>query len=82
MLSRVDAKEITFRFEQDLLDVPQSLQQFGARKDGKRTLVVRYSPKEISAGHVIAMVQQNGLVITDISTDDRDLEDVFLQLTR
>ncbi len=82
LLSRVDAKEITFRFDQDLADVPQSLQQFGARKDGKRTLVVRYSPKDISAGQVISMVQQNGLVITDISTDDRDLEDVFLQLTR
>lgn len=82
LLSRVDAKEITFRFDQDLGEVPQSLQQFGARKDGKRTLVIRYSPKDISAGHVISMVQQNGLVITDISTDDRDLEDVFLQLTR
>ena len=82
LLSRVDAKEITFRFDQDLGEVPQLLQQFGARKDGKRTLVIRYSPKDISAGHVISMVQQNGLVITDISTDDRDLEDVFLQLTR
>ena len=51
-------------------------------KEGKRTLSFRYSPKDTNAGAIIEQVRAAGLVITDLSTDDRDLEDVFLHLTR
>ncbi|MDD3019359.1 MAG: ABC transporter ATP-binding protein [Alphaproteobacteria bacterium] len=82
LLSRVEAKEITLRLDRDLWDIPESLLRFSPQKEGKRTLAFRYSPKETNAGEIITAVQSAGLGIVDLSTDDRDLEDVFLQLTR
>ncbi|MCB1559437.1 MAG: ABC transporter ATP-binding protein [Alphaproteobacteria bacterium] len=82
LLSRVEAKEITLRFEQDIASIPESLLPLAPTKEGKRTLSFRYSPKDTNAGAIIEQVRAAGLVITDLSTDDRDLEDVFLHLTR
>jgi len=44
-------------------------------------LVITYSPDDISAGEIIARVQGAGIEILDITTQQSDLEDVFLQLT-
>ncbi|MBE2191206.1 MAG: ABC transporter ATP-binding protein [Alphaproteobacteria bacterium] len=82
LLSRVEAKEITLRLDRDLASIPESLLRFSPQKEGKRTLAFRYSPKETNAGEIITATQQAGLGIVDLSTDDRDLEDVFLQLTK
>jgi len=82
LLSRVEAKEITLRFEKDIASIPESLAALSPVKEGKRTLSFRYSPKDTNAGAIIEQVRAAGLVITDLSTDDRDLEDVFLHLTR
>ncbi|HRK98559.1 MAG: ABC transporter ATP-binding protein [Alphaproteobacteria bacterium] len=82
LLSRVEAKEITLRLDRDLASIPESLLRFSPQKEGKRTLAFRYSPKETNAGEIITATQQEGLGIVDLSTDDRDLEDVFLQLTK
>lgn len=82
LLSRVEAKEITLRLDRDLTEIPQSLLHLLPQKEGKRTLSFRYSPKDTTAGAIILAAQNAGLTIQDVSTDDRDLEDVFLQLTR
>jgi ABC-2 type transport system ATP-binding protein len=36
----------------------------------------------VNAGEVLAAVQREGLGIVDVSTQEADLEDVFLNLTR
>jgi ABC-2 type transport system ATP-binding protein len=45
-------------------------------------LVVRYQPSRDNINEVLAAVQQSGLVITDLSTKETDLEDIFLQLVQ
>lgn len=82
ILGRIDNKEIRIRMDRELTGIPDSLAGFKASQDGKRTLVVRYSPGEQSAGAIIEAVQAAGYGIADISTDESDLEDVFLQITR
>lgn len=82
LLSRVESKEIKLRLDQDIWEIPENLLRFSPRKEGKRTLVIRYAPKEIAAGEIIAAVGKANLSILDLSTDDSDLEDVFLHLTR
>ena len=42
----------------------------------------RYSPCEAVVGRMIALIQQAGYGITDISTGESDLEGVFLQMTQ
>ena len=40
------------------------------------------SPSQLSLGQMLLAVQVNGLNITDIVTQETELEDVFLQLTK
>jgi ABC-2 type transport system ATP-binding protein len=82
LLSRIEAKEIHFRLDRVVDIIPDALRAFHPVQQGKRTLVVRYSPNEHQAGAVIAAVQAAGYGIVDISTEESSLEDVFLKLTR
>lgn len=82
LLARLDNKEITFFLDREITSVPASLSGYHASLADPRTLKVRYAAKDVSAGQIIAAVQAAGLGIADLTTDQSDLEDVFLQLTR
>ncbi len=82
LVGRLDNKEIIFRLDREVWEVPPTLQAYAVTKDDPRTLRVRYSTKEVSAGKLIEAVQAAGLGIADLSTEESNLEDVFLQLTR
>ena len=49
------------------------------RADGR--LAVRYRPSEIPAGAILDAVRAAGLGLVDLTTEEADLEDVFLRLT-
>ena len=51
-----------------------------AKRDD-RVLEITYDKDRITAGQVMALVQEQGLVIEDVTTREADLEDVFVQLT-
>ena len=82
LLSRVDGKDVRFRLDRDIDALPASLSRWSPQIEGKRTLMVRFSPKENSVGEIIAAVHDAGYGISDLSTDERTLEDIFLKLTR
>ena len=46
-----------------------------------RALEVTYDKDRMSAGQVLAILQEQGLTIEDVTTREADLEDVFVQLT-
>ena len=80
--ARMEAKEIHFRLDRAITDLPESLKKLNPEQQGNRTLVIRYAPKEHSAGEIIAAVQGAGYGIADLSTQESNLEDLFLHLTR
>ena len=82
LLNRIDNKEITFHLDRKLSEVPDNLEKLAVCLKGDRDLVVRYSPAEHAAGHIISLIQDSGFGIADITTDQSDLEDIFLQLTK
>ncbi len=82
LLGRINNKEITFRLDREFDDVPEALKAFGAVKEGKRRVKILFSPEETEVGQMIDAIQKSGFGISDISTEDSDLEDVFLQITR
>lgn len=51
-----------------------------ARDDG--TIAVSYRARQTSAEDVLTMLRDNGVRIRDVRTEQADLEDVFLSLTR
>ncbi|WP_416884159.1 ABC transporter ATP-binding protein [Marivita sp.] len=50
------------------------------REDG--TIAVSYRARQTSAEDVLSMLRDNGVRIRDVRTEQADLEDVFLSLTR
>ncbi len=82
LLGRIESKEVRFILDREINDIPQSLQGWSPALEGKRTLKVRFSPKDHSVGEIIAAVQAAGYGIVDLSTNESQLEDVFLQMTR
>ena len=46
-----------------------------------RVLEVTYDRETTTAGQVLALIQQHGYAIEDVTTREADLEDVFVQLT-
>jgi ABC-2 type transport system ATP-binding protein len=82
LLSHMEAKEIHFRLDRPVSDIPEILKRFNPEQQGNRTLVIRYAPKDHEAGEIIAAVQGAGYGIADLSTQESNLEDLFLHMTR
>lgn len=81
LLARIDQKEITFRLDRPLGSLPLGLAPFSPVQQGRRSVTCRYSPGHDSVGPMIEAIQAAGCRIVDISTDENNLENVFLQLT-
>ena len=63
---------------------PNSLPDDLARLNPMRTetgLKIRFNPNETTAGNILAQLSRHNLMIGDVSTDEPDLEDIFLQMT-
>ena len=52
-----------------------------SEKLDERTVEITYDKDRMSAGQVLALMQEQGFMIEDVSTREADLEDVFVQLT-
>ncbi len=81
LLARLDNKRVTITVDRDLRDVPPNLKPHGWTLEGPRKLSLPSRPETATLGQVLLAVQVNGLNITDIVTQETDLEDVFLKLT-
>ena len=80
LMRGVDSKQVCFTFAAPLNVLPAELQGLQAEvKDGK--LTVSYKPSEAQMDDILQRVQKAGLTIRDISTDEVELEDLFIKLT-
>jgi len=80
LLSRLDGKTLLIRPEGPVgaLALPEGVTQ-EARADG--SLAFHYSRGETSPGAILAALQAAGVSIADVTTQEPDLEDVFVALT-
>ena len=59
--------------------------KFGVEIDlrqSKNSIVITYEKNSLDFGEIVNYLNQNNIKIEDISTEDGDLEDVFVQLTK
>ena len=82
LLHRLDAKELIVTLADDIEMVPPSLGRFETTVLPPRQLLIRYRPSETQIGEIIAAISTAGLIIADLTTEETNLEDVFLELTR
>jgi ABC-2 type transport system ATP-binding protein len=62
--------------------LPQPLIALGFTLLAPGELGLRYAPSRTQLGDMLAAVAAQGFTIRDISSQETDLEDIFLQLTR
>jgi ABC-2 type transport system ATP-binding protein len=80
LMGGVDSKQVCFTFDTPLHAIPASLESLQAHvANGK--LIVKYKPSEAQVGEILAKVHQAGLTIRDLSTEEVELEDLFISLT-
>jgi ABC-2 type transport system ATP-binding protein len=82
LLGRMDRKEVWLSVDRDLTAVPAGLAAYHTELQEARRLVVRYQPSREPIDGVLEAIRNSGLTITDLSTRETDLEDIFLQLVR
>ncbi|MGH6947617.1 MAG: ABC transporter ATP-binding protein [Kiloniellales bacterium] len=82
LLRRLDNKTLTMTLERDLDALPAALALQGGELAAPRRIVFRYKASKSPLPAILEAVAASRLVIVDMSTEETDLEDIFLQLTR
>ena len=81
LVSQVDDKTLTVDLVQPVTAVPPALARWRLSVAGPGRLVYRYGPSRSQLGALFADIQAAGLAIRDVTTEETDLEDIFLRLT-
>ncbi|MGM0562604.1 MAG: ABC transporter ATP-binding protein [Pseudomonadota bacterium] len=82
LLKRLDNKELSLTVSEDLSEVPESLRSFGPELVGGNRLIFRYRASESPVADLLNAINDSRLSVVDLRTEEADLEDIFLQLTR
>lgn len=82
LLARLDNKSLAIVLAEDLQDIPEALTSFNIDHPEPRKLVFHYRASESAVSGILEAVSAANLKIADVTTDQSDLEDIFLQLTR
>ncbi|MBT3172255.1 MAG: ABC transporter ATP-binding protein [Rhodospirillaceae bacterium] len=81
LIERLDIKGLVITSAEDMTQIPAGLEGIEAELRGPRHLALRYHRSETEIGQLLDMVRRAGVTIRDLSTDEPDLEDIFLHLT-
>tara|TARA_B100000287_G_scaffold210090_1_gene198283 strand:- start:41 stop:970 length:930 start_codon:yes stop_codon:yes gene_type:complete len=82
LLERIQTKIVSFTINK-IFNLPDN--NFSSLKiisNNENKLIVSYEKSKISIDNIISELKKQDIKIFDISTDDGDLEDVFLRLTK
>lgn len=82
LLDRIKTKKIIFKMEKFDLNVKLSMQGLKFLIESNDTIIVNYEKNSVNFENLISYLRKNNLKIRDISIDEGDLEDVFIQLTK
>ena len=74
-------KIVRVTIDREIDAAPTSEAFVKSEKLDERTAEITYNKDRINAGQVLALVQQQGFTVEDVTTREADLEDVFVQLT-
>jgi ABC-2 type transport system ATP-binding protein len=80
LLRRIDTRSVVITPQEPLARTP-ALDGFDAKLRPDGALAITYRSEAASVEQVLSAVRASGVQIKDLSTEDPDLEDVFLALT-
>ena len=82
LLERIQTKKINFIVKDVDLNKLLSMNGIQFKINSKNLISATYEKSSLDFGEIINYLNQNEIKIEDISTEDGDLEDVFIQLTK
>ena len=82
LLERIQTKIVHFTTDKKSNLTEESLESIKIISNDQNKLVVSYEKSKINIDKIILKLKEQNIKIFDISTDDGDLEDVFLRLTK
>jgi ABC-2 type transport system ATP-binding protein len=82
LLDRIKTKKVTFKTDKKIDIKEGDLESLKIIYHLENEIIVSYEKNKINIGKLINLVKKNDIQINDISTDDGDLEDVFLRLIK
>jgi ABC-2 type transport system ATP-binding protein len=82
LLRRLDNKALTLVLAEAVTELPEALGRFQPELLGPGRLLFHYRTSQSPVNEILGAVAASGLTVADMSTEETDLEDIFLQLTR
>ena len=82
LLNRIQTKIVNFITDKKVDISENTLKPLKIISNEKNKLCISYEKSKISIDQIISHLNSQNIKIIDISTDDGDLEDVFLRLTK
>jgi len=82
LLKRIQTKTVRFSVNKKVNINNNSLKSINIKSNEINELVISYEKNVINVGEIIKFINDQNIKLLDISTDDGDLEDVFIRLTK
>ncbi len=82
LLKRIQTKVVKFSVDKKVNMNNSSLKSINIISNEIHELVVSYEKNSLNIGEIIKFINDQNIKLSDILTDDGDLEDVFLRLTK
>ena len=82
LLERIKTKKINFKVKNIELNKNLMMKDINFKINSENSILVTYEKNSLNFGEIINYLNENNIKIEDISTEDGDLEDVFVQLTK
>jgi ABC-2 type transport system ATP-binding protein len=81
LLKRLDHKVMSITVMEEIAAMPCELEGVTVELDPPRRIVFRYQPSRTRIRQILDAVRGAGYTIADLTTEESDLEDIFLELT-
>jgi len=82
LLDKIQTKKVTFKTDKKIDIKDEDLLSLKLISKSETEICVSYEKSKINMENLINLIKKNNAKILDISTDDGDLEDVFLRLIK
>ena len=81
LLNKIQTKKVTLKIDKKIEIKDNALESLKIISNEETEICMSYEKSKINIEQIINLFKKDNIKINDISTDDADLEDVFLRLT-
>jgi ABC-2 type transport system ATP-binding protein len=82
LLRQVDEKMVVIDPASPIEKIPDTIRDLGGKLNEEGAIVIHFSPSSLSVGQILDKISETDIEIADLKTEESDLEDIFLQLTK